>query len=89
VKKVPEYKVSCEVKRILEGGKCPNGHAVGDNFRYPDDWGRLCPAAANSIYPYIRVLEAGGILHGKDFIEACCPDPANPVVFKITRKKLR
>lgn len=82
------YKVSCEVKRILEAGRCPNGHMVGDAFEYPDDWGRLCSAAANSIYPYVRALEAGGILHGKDFIEVCCPDAANPVVFKITREKM-
>jgi len=80
-----EYKVSSEIKRILEGGRCPLGHEVGDVFEYPEDWGKLCPAAANSIYPYIRVLEAGGILHGKDFIEACCPDAANPVVFLVTR----
>jgi len=83
-----DYIVSCELKRILEAGRCPAGHVVGDVFRYPDDWGKICPAAANSIYPYVRALEAGGILHGKDYIEVCCPDAANPVVFKITRKKV-
>jgi hypothetical protein len=27
-----DYKVSCKVKRILEAGRCPNGHMVEDAF---------------------------------------------------------
>jgi len=80
------YKVKCEVVRILEKGTCPIEHNVGDVFRYPEDLGKLCPPAYHSIYPYIRMLESGGTIQGKDFFEATCPDAANPVVFKITRE---
>ena len=81
------YKVKCEVVRILEAGTCPIGHKVGDVFSYPEDLGKLCPPAAHSIYTYIRILQGGGTIQGKDYMEACCPDAANPVVFKITREK--
>ncbi len=53
-------KVSIEITAMLEEGTCPQGHKLGDTFEYPEDMGKICPAAFNSIYPYIRVIESGG-----------------------------
>ena len=81
-------KVTLEITDILEEGTCPAGHKIGDTFKYPEDVGKLCPAALNSIYPYIRVIQSGGYF---DFFDepnahsACCPDYKRPVVFKISR----
>ncbi len=81
-------KVSIEITDILEEGTCPAGHKVGETFKYPEDIGKLCPAALNSIYPLIGVMESGG---SKPYFDepnahsACCPDYKRPVVFKISR----
>jgi len=53
-------KVSIEITNILEEGTCPVGHKIGEKFSYPEDIGKLCPAALNSIYPLIGVMESGG-----------------------------
>ncbi|MFA9496429.1 MAG: TIGR04076 family protein [Candidatus Bathyarchaeota archaeon] len=81
-------KVSIEITNILEEGTCPVGHKIGEKFSYPEDIGKLCPAALNSIYPLIGVMESGG---SKPYFDepnahsACCPDYKRPVVFKISR----
>ncbi len=49
------FKVSIEITAILEEGNCPLGHVVGETFHYPEDRGKICAAAFNSIFPYIRV----------------------------------
>ena len=86
------FKVSIEISDILGEGKCPLDHVVGETFHYPEDRGKICAAAFNSIYPYIRVLESGG---SYPFFEddgnthkACCPDYKRPVVFKMTRNAI-
>ena len=53
-------KVSIEITDILQEGKCPAGHKLGETFTYPEDVGKICPAAFNSIYPDIRIIESGG-----------------------------
>ena len=86
-----QYEITLEITKILEEGKCPVGHKVGDIFKYPEDLGKLCPAAYHSIYPYIRILEAGGGYPWFDTPnsqQACCPDYLRPVVIKITRKEV-
>ena len=80
--------VTIEITDILEEGICPAGHKVGETFKYPEDVGKLCPAAFHSIYPAIRVMESGGSYHYFDepnAHSACCPDYKRPVVFKISR----
>ena len=81
------YKVKAEIVRILEKGTCPVDHKIGDVFRYPEDLGKLCPVAGHALYTYFRVLQNGGTLQGNDYMEACCPDAANPVVFRVTREE--
>jgi uncharacterized repeat protein (TIGR04076 family) len=83
--------ISLEIVKILERGECPLGHKVGDKFRYPDDVGKICQSAYNSIYPSITTLRFDGSFpwsQDKDTTMVCCPDPNNPVVFKITRTKI-
>ena len=61
---------------------------IGEKFDYPEDMGKICPAAFNSIYPYIRMIESGGSMPFFDepnAHSACCPDYKRPVVFKISR----
>jgi uncharacterized repeat protein (TIGR04076 family) len=82
-------KVSIEITNILEEGTCPAGHKIGETFEYPEDMGKICPAAFNSIYPYIRVMESGGafpFFEEPDAHSVCCPDYKRPVVFRISRK---
>ena len=83
------FKVTIEITEILEEGKCPLNHKVGEKFLYPEDRGKICPAAFNAIYPYIRVLESGGTYpyfeDDGNTHKACCPDYKRPVVFKMTR----
>jgi len=40
-------KVTIEITDILEEGTCPAGHKIGETFKYPEDVGKLCPAALN------------------------------------------
>lgn len=87
------YKVSIEIVDILEEGKCPAGHQIGEKFEYPEDRGKICAAAYNAIYPYIRILESGGSYpyfeDDGNTHKACCPDYLRPVVFKMTRKEVK
>jgi uncharacterized repeat protein (TIGR04076 family) len=86
-----KYKVSMEIVDILEEGKCPAGHQIGEKFGYPEDRGKICSAAFHSIYPYIRVMESGGSFTFFDEPNAhsvCCPDYKRPVVFKISREEV-
>lgn len=82
--------ISIKIINILEGGKCSIGHQIGDNFNFEKERGTICPHAMNVIFPYIVGLQSGGSFPWEkdpNSISVCCPDPNNPVVFKITRKK--
>jgi uncharacterized repeat protein (TIGR04076 family) len=84
-------KVSIEIPDFLEEETCPAGYKIGERFEYPEDMGKICPAAFNSIYPYIRVMESGGaypFFEEPNAHSACCPDYKRPVVLKISRKSL-
>ena len=79
-----------EVVDILESGKCPENHQIGDKFSFPEDTAKLCPHALNTLFPYILALQSGGSFpweEDPDIITLCCPDYNNPVVFKLTRIK--
>ena len=84
------YKINLEVTDILGDGKCPRGHVIVDTFSYPEDLGKLCPSALNSIYPDIRVMQSGGSFPwflDENTHARCCPDPKRPVVITISRRE--
>ena len=93
-----EYDIRIEIIKIMEQGDCPRGHKVGDVFKYPEDLGKLCPTAFHVLYPSIEVLRSGGSFFYytdedgdgiKDTDYSCCPDYKRPVVFKMTRTKIK
>jgi len=79
--------VRIEVVRILEGGECPLGHAVGDSWLVADGFcpQGLCSHAWSAIEPCVFALRCGGAFpwSGRKETEVCCPDAANPVVFRV------
>ena len=82
------YNVEIEIMKILEEGKCPAGHQIGEKFKFPDDINKICPVAYNTMFNYIRVMESGGSypwFETPDSHMMCCPDYKRPVVFKISR----
>ena len=83
-----DYIVDITVKEIRGKGECDHKHKIGDVLHIGD--GLLCPWAANSIMPFATALRFGGAAPWKerdnDIMEICCPDPDNPVVFKLTRR---
>lgn len=84
-----EYTVRAKVVRILEGGKCPVGIQVGDEFDLSNNDPPLCHWAYNAMYPVTCIFSYGGALpwgDDPDCTEFCCPDPNNPVVFEIRRE---
>lgn len=83
-------RVKIEVVEIQGAGECSYGHRVGDSFvvEANESVPGLCGWAFNSIMPFLTVLRFGGELpweEDKDTALVCCPDPANPVVFRLTR----
>jgi len=79
--------VRLEITEILIGGECPVGHKVGDSWVIRDGIvpEGICAAAWNAMQPYIVSIRYGGAMpwSGEAKMSACCPDPANPVVFKM------
>ena len=86
-----DFKIKLEITDILGDKKCPRGHEIGETFSYPEDLGKLCPAALNSIYPTICVMQSGGSypwFKDPNTHSRCCPDPKRPVVIDISRTKM-
>ncbi|MHA1946523.1 MAG: TIGR04076 family protein [Candidatus Hodarchaeales archaeon] len=82
------YKIALEITDILGDKECPRGHLIGETFSYPEDVGKLCSAALNSIYPIICVMQSGGSypwLKDPNTHSRCCSDPKRPVVIDISR----
>lgn len=81
------YNVQIEV--LSQKGTCAAGHSVGDQFEIskhtPDGF---CIFAYSALDPDIRTLMFGGVYpwseNEKQYI-CCCPDPVNPVIFKLSR----
>ncbi|RKX70274.1 TIGR04076 family protein [candidate division WOR-3 bacterium] len=69
---------------IRQEGYCDAGHKVGDRFVYQGELPPICPAAWAVIYPYLRVLQFGGNFPWEK--KDVCPDPENPVVFRLQRE---
>jgi len=80
--------VRVEVTEILVGGTCPVGIEPGQTWEIRDGMlpDGMCGSAWNAIQHYVFALRAGGRMpwSGQAEISACCPDPANPVVFRLT-----
>ena len=78
-----------EVTEIRGGGRCSYGLKVGDRFEAREEGADFCVWAHQALFPFITALKFGGTLpweEDPDFAFACCPDPHNTVVFKLTRK---
>lgn len=79
--------VRVEITEILVGGECPVGLKAGQVWEIRDGLvpEGMCAAAWNAIQPYVVALRYGGTMpwSGERKMSACCPDPANPVVFAL------
>ncbi len=79
------------VRVVSQKGTCVAGHKMGDEFEVSD----MCPAgmcawAFYTIFPFAQVLICGGTFPWEsdpDKTTVACPDPANPVVFELVRKR--
>ena len=91
------YKIDIEIYEAREDTWC---HHKGDKFKYPEDWGKLCPWLRASMIEFIRVLEWGATLpwkyentpyekvidpNGITTEYVRCPDPTANLVAKIVR----
>jgi uncharacterized repeat protein (TIGR04076 family) len=80
--------VRIEVTEILEGGECPLGIEPGQAWEIRDGLlpSGMCGSAWSAIQHYVFALRAGGTMpwSGESEMSACCPDPSNPVVFRLT-----
>ena len=76
---------------ISQKGTCAAGHRVGDEFvigqKTPP---AFCSWALQTLFPFAQVLQFGGSFpweDDKDMTTVACPDPGNPVVFELRRKR--
>ncbi len=79
-----------EISVISQKGHCAAHHKVGDrwivhNWRTPEG---LCISALNAMIPALRAMWLGcnqpwDNVPGET--EIACPDPKNPVIFKVKR----
>ena len=74
---------------IDQKGECGAKHKKGDTFVYQGKLPDMCPAAFASLYPNLRTLYFGGNFPWEKpgGSKVACPDPDNPVVFKLERKE--
>ena len=81
------YKVSVRV--ISQKGTCEAGHRVGDQWLVGDTTPEgICLYAFASLLPFMTPLMFGASFPWEkepDMTTVACPDPTNPVVFKIRR----
>lgn len=72
---------------LSQKGECAFKHKAGDTFIYEGKLPDICPSAFHTLFPYMRVLYFGGNFPWEKEGEAriACPDPENPVVFKLER----
>ena len=74
---------------ISQKGTCEAGHRTGDEFvigqKTPTN---MCSWAFYTLFPFAQVLQFGGSFPWEDDPNkavVACPDPANPVVFELSR----
>jgi uncharacterized repeat protein (TIGR04076 family) len=80
-----------EIMVTSQKGTCGAGHKVGDKWIISNHTpGGICLSAYPSMQSSIDVLKYGGSFPWSDNPDesgTTCPDPQNPVVFKIRRIK--
>jgi uncharacterized repeat protein (TIGR04076 family) len=80
-----------EITVTSQKGTCGAGHKVGDNWTVSNHTpGGICLSAYPILESSIDVLKYGGSFpwsENADESGAVCPDPQNPVFFKIKRIK--
>ncbi len=95
-----KYKIEIEVYEAREDSWC---HKKGDKFKYPEEWGKVCPWLRAAMIEPIRLLEWGVTLpwkyEGTPYEKVIdpdgitteyirCPDPTANLVAKIVRTKV-
>jgi uncharacterized repeat protein (TIGR04076 family) len=94
------YRIDLEIFEARPDSWC---HKKGDTFRYPRDWGKVCPWLRGSLNDFVRILESGGTLpwkyektpyekvidpDGLTTEYVRCPDPTSNLVVKIIRARI-
>jgi len=94
---IKSYAIEIEIFEARPDTWC---HKKGDKFRYPAEWGKICPWLRGSLNDFVRILESGGTLpwryedtpyekvidpDGVTTEYVRCPDPTSNLVAKITR----
>jgi len=80
-----------KVTIMSQQGICQAGHRVGDEWIIRKDAlspQGMCISAYNAIHPYVMALMFGGSFpweSNTDVTRIACPDPDNPVIFKLER----
>ncbi len=84
-----ERKITARI--ISQKGTCAAGYKEGQEFIISDMCPKgMCAWAFSTIFPFAQVLISGGSFPWEsdpDKATVACPDPANPVVFELIRKK--
>ncbi len=76
---------------VSQKGICEAGHKKGDEFIIGQTTPKgMCAWAHYTLFPFAQALAFGGSFpwekeEGTALV--CCPDPDNPVVFKLTRSE--
>ncbi len=80
-------RVTIEIIEIQGTGACSVGHQEGDTWVVDSALvpHGICGWAYAAIAPFLQPLRFGGSFPWEEAGEAlvCCPDPANPVVFRL------
>jgi uncharacterized repeat protein (TIGR04076 family) len=78
---------------ISQEGTCVAGHGVGDEFVIGQETPPgMCSWAFYTLFPFAEVLQFGGSFpweEDRSRTTVACPDPANPVVFELSRSPLQ
>ncbi|MBC7344635.1 MAG: TIGR04076 family protein [Clostridia bacterium] len=84
-------RVLAEVVEVRGSGECSAGHKVGDRLVFAESKApAMCPWALGTLIAPVAVLLNGGRFPwaGPDEPTVwCCPDPADTVVFRLTREE--
>jgi len=80
-------------KVISQDGTCAAEHRVGDEFVMGETTPPgMCSWAFYTLFPFAKVLQFGGSFPWEQETNkttVACPDPANPVVFELSRLSSR
>jgi uncharacterized repeat protein (TIGR04076 family) len=78
-----------EITVVSQKGTCGAGHKVGDKWIISNSTpAGICLSAFPRMQSSIDVLKYGGTFpwtKDPDISESICPDPGNPVVFRLRR----